>query len=127
MPSDLANRLSDFESALGRLEHALAQERNEWTRDAAIQRFEFTFELAWKSVAAAAWVQGLEVASPRRAWQSAFQLGWVDDDRLWLDILEDRSRASHSYREATADRIRDRLPSYAGALRGLLLALRRQP
>lgn len=126
MPSDFAARLSDFASALARLEDALAQERNEWTRDAAIQRFEFTFELAWKNVAAAARLQGLEVASPRRAWQSAFRLGWIDDDRLWLDMLEDRNRASHSYREATADRIRDRLPEYAAALRALLAVLRQQ-
>jgi nucleotidyltransferase substrate binding protein (TIGR01987 family) len=127
MASDLAKRLSDLASALARLEDALAQERNEWTRDAAIQRFEFTFELAWKCVAAAAQVQGIDVASPRRAWQSAFRLGWIDDDRLWLDMLEDRNRASHSYREATADRIRDRLPAYATALRALLLVLRQQP
>jgi nucleotidyltransferase substrate binding protein (TIGR01987 family) len=125
--SDLPKRLSDLALALARLEDALAQERNEWTRDAAIQRFEFTFELAWKCVAAAARMQGIDVASPRRAWQSAFRLGWIDDDRLWLDMLEDRNRASHSYREATADQIRDRLPAYATALRALLLVLGQQP
>ena len=80
-----------------------------------------------EAVAAAAQLQGVDVASPRRAWQSAFRLGWIDDDRLWLDMLEDRNRASHSYREATADRIRDRLPAYATALRALLLVLGQQP
>jgi nucleotidyltransferase substrate binding protein (TIGR01987 family) len=124
MPNDVPKRLADFSSALDRLEAALAQERNEWTRDAAIQRFEFTFELAWKCVAAAAQSEGVDVASPRRAWQSAFRLGWIDDDRLWLDMLEDRNRASHSYREATANQIRDRLPAYATALKALLLVLR---
>jgi nucleotidyltransferase substrate binding protein (TIGR01987 family) len=126
MPADLSNRIEDLASALARLEDALAQPCNEWTRDASIQRFEFTFELAWKAVAAAARRQGLEVASPRRAWQTAFRLGWIDDDRLWFDMVEDRNRASHSYREATAEKIRERLPRYAVALRTLLDVLRQQ-
>jgi nucleotidyltransferase substrate binding protein (TIGR01987 family) len=121
----LAIRLGDLESALARLRDALAQPKTEWTRDAAIQRFEFTFELAWKSVAIAARREGVEVASPRRAWQAAYQLGWVDDDRIWLDMLEDRNRASHSYREATAEKILARLGAYVSVLGGLLDALKR--
>jgi nucleotidyltransferase substrate binding protein (TIGR01987 family) len=121
---DLAVRLADFESAIARLSAALAQPKTEWTRDASIQRFEFTFELAWKSVALAAQRQGIDVASPRRAWQTAFQLGWIDDDLLWLDMLQDRNRASHSYREATAEKIFARLPGYAAALQSLLERLR---
>lgn len=124
MATDLPTRLADLASALARLRDALAQPKTEWTRDAAIQRFEFTFELAWKAVAAAALVQGLEVASPRRAWQTAFQLGWIDDDRLWLDMLEDRNRASHSYREETAEKIHGRLAGYAEAIAALLGVLR---
>lgn len=125
-PDTLAVRLGDLESALTRLRDALAQPKTEWTRDAAIQRFEFTFELAWKSVALAARKEGVEVASPRRAWQAAFQLGWIDNDGLWLEMLEDRNRASHSYREATAEAIHSRLASYATAISALLLELKRQ-
>lgn len=123
-PDELSTRLADLGSAVARLKDALAQPKTEWTRDAAIQRFEFTFELAWKSVAAAARQQGIEVASPRRAWQTAFQLGWIDDDRLWLDMLDDRNRASHSYREATAEKIYIRLAGYAAAVAALLGTIR---
>lgn len=117
-------RLADLESALARLRDALAQPKTEWTRDAAIQRFEFTFELAWKSVATTVQAHGIEVASPRRAWQAAMRLGWIDDDQLWLDMLEDRNRASHSYREATAEQIFARLGSYAKAIAALLASLK---
>lgn len=58
-------RLAAFGSALGRLEAALAQPKNEWTRDSAIQRFEFTFELAWKAVATAARAEGLDAPALR--------------------------------------------------------------
>lgn len=40
------DRLVSLRTALGRLDDALAQPKTEWTRDSAIQRFEFTFELA---------------------------------------------------------------------------------
>ena len=45
MSEKLRNELRLLETALERLEHALAQPVNEFVRDSAIQRFEFTFEL----------------------------------------------------------------------------------
>ena len=46
---------------------ALAQPKTEWTRDAAIQRFEFSFDPAWKAVSACARSEGVEARSPREA------------------------------------------------------------
>ena len=54
-------------AALDRLDDALAQPKTEWTRDSAIRRFEFTFELAWKAVATVAEAQGVDARSPREA------------------------------------------------------------
>ena len=51
-------------TALDRLDDALAQPKTEWTRDSAIRRFEFTFELAWKAVATVAEAQGVDARSP---------------------------------------------------------------
>lgn len=42
--------LDHFEKALARLHEVLAQPENEFIRDATIQRFEFTFEAAWKAM-----------------------------------------------------------------------------
>lgn len=117
--------VSAFESALERLAAALGQPKSEWTRDAAIQRFEFTFELAWKSAARAARREGIPCASPRQTWKVALQLGWIEDDALWLDMLDDRNRASHTYNEATAEQIYSRLPGYLEALRSIVQTLRR--
>ena len=48
--------------ALVRLRSAVEQPKTEWTRDSAIQRFEFTVELAWKSVSRMAREEGIEPA-----------------------------------------------------------------
>jgi nucleotidyltransferase substrate binding protein (TIGR01987 family) len=111
--------LASLESALARLRSALAQPKTEWTRDAAIQRFEFTFELCWKAARRFAKGEGLDVGSPREALRTAMKLGWIGDDPLWLRMLEDRNRTSHTYNEATAEEIYERLASYAGAIAGL--------
>jgi nucleotidyltransferase substrate binding protein (TIGR01987 family) len=120
-------RLATLLSALGRLDAALAQPKTEWTRDSAIQRFEFTFELAWKAAALVAREEGLDAYSPREALRTALRLGWIGDDPLWLDMLDSRNRTSHTYNEATAEAIYARLPGYATALRELHRTLSGRP
>ena len=118
-----ALRLRSFGAALDRLDDALAQPKTEWTRDSAIQRFEFTFELAWKAVATVAEAQGVDARSPREAFKRAFALGWIDEEDVWLRMLDDRNRTTHTYNETVAEEIFKRLPVYAGALRALSKAL----
>jgi len=101
------------------LDDALAQPKTEWTRDSAIQRFEFTFELAWKAVATVAQAHGVEARSPREAFKQAFALGWVTDEDVWLRMLDDRNRTTHTYNEAVAEEIFGQLGGYASALRAL--------
>ncbi len=112
-------RLRSFRAALDRLDNALAQPQTEWTRDSAIQRFEFTFELAWKATAAAARTQGVEARSPREAFKRAFSLGWIGDEDVWLRMLDARNRTTHTYNEAVADEIFGRLAGFADAMRSL--------
>ena len=118
-------RLATLLSALGRLDAALAQPKSEWTRDSAIQRFEFTFELAWKAVALLAREEGLDAYSPREALRTALRLGWVEDDELWLGMLDARNRTSHTYNEATADAIYQQLNGYSAAMHRLHAGLSR--
>lgn len=120
MSSDIEPRLAALRVAVARLEAALAQPKTEWTRDAAIQRFEFTFELMWKAVAHAARAEGVDVASPRGALRAAFSLKWIEDDTTWLTMLDDRNRTTHTYSEAVAEEIYGRLAGYVIVLRQLV-------
>jgi nucleotidyltransferase substrate binding protein (TIGR01987 family) len=64
--------------------------------------FEFTFELAWKTLRDLLVFEGHQVTSPREAIRVAFAAGLLGDAGLWLAALESRNRLSHTYDEQTA-------------------------
>ena len=126
MSDKLRNLLRLLRTALSRLDRALAQPVNEFVRDSSIQRFEFTFELFWKSLKAYAEESGLEAFSPRDSIRLAFQLGVIQESPEWFRMLEDRNLTSHTYNEATADSIYSHLPTYTRLVRQALEELTRR-
>lgn len=114
-----------FERAVARLADALAQPKDEYLRDSAIQRFEFTFELAWKVLKRYLAAQGVEARSPRAAIRGAFEVGLLPDDPGWLAMLDLRSLTTHTYDERIAEQIYAELPDVLMRFQGLLVALRR--
>lgn len=76
-------------------------------RDGLIQRFEFSVELAWKSMKEYMEDQGvvLTIASPRGILKEAYAIGVIDDAGQWNQILTARNLTSHVYDEKTADGI----------------------
>lgn len=123
--SEMLSRLvDDLSSALVRLEAALARPKDEFMRDSAIQRFEFTFELLWKSLKAFSDESGLRVHSPREALRSGFRLDIIADDPAWFRMLEDRNLTSHTYKVDLAEAIYERLPDHAQLIRDALDELR---
>lgn len=112
------DRIAEFRRATGRLAEALAAgDANPLFVDAAIQRFEFCVELAWKSLREVlARDHGVDVASPKPTLQEAYRLCLIDDEQVWLDMLRDHNLSAHTYREALAREIYQRLPRYANLL-----------
>ena len=113
-------RLQTFDRALRRLAEALATPEDAIVRDACIQRFEFTFEMAWRALQASARREGLECASPRECIRVGFRLRVIDNDPRWMAMVEDRNRTSHTYDEESAIAIYRALPGYAAILQELL-------
>lgn len=68
-------------------------------KEGTIQRFEFTFELAWKTLKDYLEEQGiiLQEATPRAVIKAAFSAGILDDAQIWIDILQYRNLLSHTY------------------------------
>lgn len=113
-----------FGQALDRLDEALAKPEDAIVRDACIQRFEFTFEMAWRAVQRYALAEGLECVSPRDCFRAGFRLGLIDKDARWMAMVEDRNRAAHTYDEKAASTIYRALPVYSQLLRGLFERLK---
>ncbi len=91
--------LPDFKRAAERFRGAMQLEPvDDVHRAGCIQYFEFTFDLAWKSIQAVSTYYGLEpVKSPRVAFKTAFSQGWIDEQEPWLEMLNARNRMSHVY------------------------------
>ncbi len=104
--------------ALQRFEEALAEptDAKRMMVDASIQRFEFTFEIFWKTLKHLLAAKGKQAVLPRDVLSEAYMAGWLDQEKLWLDMLEDRNQTSHTYKESKAQEIYLRLPAYLNAM-----------
>lgn len=116
--SDALLAIDRLKQAVDRLEDALGRVRDDLDRDGAIQRFEFTVELLWKTLATQLEYQGVTCQSPRNCIKLAFRHGLIDDDEILLDMIEDRNRSSHVYNEKVAEEIFMRISKlYAPSIR----------
>jgi nucleotidyltransferase substrate binding protein (TIGR01987 family) len=100
--------------ALDRLEEALELEpdQHQVIIDGTIQRFEFTFELFWKTFKRVLFFEGIETNTPRETLETAYQLKWINHEQLWLKMLQDRNETSHIYDEKKAKEVYDRIKKY---------------
>jgi len=62
-----------------------------------VQSFEFTFELAWKTLKDYLQEQGLEVQFPREVIKQAFATHLIEDGGLWIEMLDKRNELTHTY------------------------------
>ena len=99
-------------NAAARLAEAATLPETDIVRDAAIQRFEFTFELVWKTLQLYLEHEGLEPSGPRAVLKRAFAMRLIpdqDEGDVWLRMLDDRNLTSHAYDETLAVRIYKRI------------------
>jgi nucleotidyltransferase substrate binding protein (TIGR01987 family) len=95
--------LGQFEKALARLQEILVMPEDTVVRDALIQRFEFTFEAAWR--AAYRWLRarGADVSEEAFAvLPRAFANRLITDEAAWSELRKKRNQTSHTYQEALA-------------------------
>ena len=120
--------LRPLQKALSSLERAVAQPKDEFSRDSVIQRFEYTFELCWKTLQKVLESdRPLADPSVRGILREAARLSFVTDLDLWYRFHESRNLTSHTYNEETAEEVFSvavRLPAEA---RKLLVRLEPKP
>lgn len=107
--SDFKTKVENYKKAVHRLEESILEyneTNSDSVRDGAIQRFEFCVELAWKTIREYLLEQGFSnLNSPKAVMREAYAYKIIDDERLWINALNDRNLTSHVYDETTADDI----------------------
>ena len=100
-------RFSNYKKALAQLERFLEKsELNELEILGIVQAFEYTFELAWKTLQDLLIYKGFSgISGPKPVSQQAFQDGYIKEGEGWIRMLESRNLASHTYNEEIAARI----------------------
>jgi nucleotidyltransferase substrate binding protein (TIGR01987 family) len=81
--------------------------------DATIQRFEFSFELFWLLLKEIIKSKGVkDINFPRDVLSSAFSHNLISNEDIWLNMLTDRNKTSHTYDKELADIIYINIKSY---------------
>lgn len=97
-------RFQNFEKAVGHLQEAIEIKTPSYIEKAGIiQIYEFTFELAWKTLKDYLEDKHLDVKFPRDALKEGFMNEIIKEGDIWMDMLEKRNLMSHTYNESNAE------------------------
>lgn len=103
-------RFDNYTKAFTQLEKAvhLASERtlSELEEQGLIQAFEFTHELAWKTLKDFLNYQGNhEIYGSKDATRQAFKYELIEAGDIWMDMIKSRNNSSYTYNEVVAEEI----------------------
>ena len=119
----------NFEKALKNLKRSLATPVLE-PRDSSgiIKDFEMTYELSWKVLKKFLLKAGHETLGAKDVFSRAYQLGYLKNEKGWLEMIEDRNQTSHVYDEKQAGVIVKKVAStYLALFEALFEELERHP
>jgi nucleotidyltransferase substrate binding protein (TIGR01987 family) len=126
-------RLQNFERALALLTEALQggpSALNQLEKEGVVQRFEYTLELAWKTLKDYLEESGivLNAITPRQVIKDAYAARILDDGQTWIDMIDHRNLLSHTYDpvnfEEAVEAIHDRYLTALSQVRDLLATKR---
>jgi nucleotidyltransferase substrate binding protein (TIGR01987 family) len=103
-------RFSNYKRALTKLKEVVQKAKDETLseleREGMIQRFEYTYELAWKTLQDLFKYKGYtDVIGPTPVLNRAFQDGYITDGEGWKAMKKSRELTSHTYDDQTAEDI----------------------
>ncbi|MHB1618366.1 MAG: nucleotidyltransferase substrate binding protein [Sulfuricella sp.] len=122
--------LTPLMKAVASLKAAIAQPKDEFVRDAVIQRFEYTYELAWKMLKRhldeSEGASAVDPLSRKDLFRLGGERGIVENVEAWLAYHRARNETSHTYDENKAEQVYDVARQFAGDAEKLLRELERR-
>jgi nucleotidyltransferase substrate binding protein (TIGR01987 family) len=99
--------ISNYVKAITLLKKAIdLPSHSEYEKESVIQRFEYTYELAWNTIKDYLQEIGYQdIYGPGNAIQTAFKIGIVTDGELWMEMKKSRNNTVHTYDETEANKI----------------------
>lgn len=103
-------RFNNYKKALIQLKDAMdlmeKRELSKLEKQGVIKCFEFTHELAWKTLKDFLEDKGnIKIYGSKDATREAFQLGLIEDGEAWMQMIISRNLTSHAYDENTVNEI----------------------
>lgn len=92
-------RLENYKKAFKLLEKYSRQKTlNELEEQGLVQAFEYTYELAWKTLQDILHEKGLtDVTGPRPVIEQSFRDGLIQNGEAWMRMFKDRNLTTHTY------------------------------
>lgn len=125
--------VTPFEKAINALERGILRSSSapgdEELRDAVIQRFEFTMDLAWKLLQRYlknAGISDYEIRTKRDLFREAARIGLIEDPEKWFAYYEARNATSHTYNQEIAEQVHQTALRFFPAAQSLLQSLREE-
>lgn len=124
---------SPFDKALTSLKKALVRAQkapeDEELRDACIQRFEYTFEIAWKMLKRQIEQEignsaEVDTYSKKSLFRVAGERGLIAQVEPWFNYLEKRNLTTHTYDSSNAAKVYSVIERFSEDAQGLLNSLR---
>jgi nucleotidyltransferase substrate binding protein (TIGR01987 family) len=109
-------RFANFKKALAKLTEVAGtgniDDLSDLEKEGMIQRFEYTFELAWKTLQDLLEHKGYQdIAGPNPVLEQSLKDGYITNEKQWRNMKKSRELTSHTYNSGTADDIAQHIAS----------------
>jgi nucleotidyltransferase-like protein len=115
-----------FRWTVDRFEEILKNETSDYYRDAALQRFTLTCDMALKFIRSLAAEKGTPCESFRQCFQWAVENRWIAEDAPWKEMEMSFNRASRKLKGEPADREYEKLTDYCLLMKHLCTHLEKR-
>ena len=109
--------LTHYKWSIDHFEEILKNEKSDYYRDAALQRFSFTCDMALKSIRSLASEQEKTCETFQQSIEWCLKKNWLDESAPWKEITESYGQATQKLKDESADLEYEKLGSHCQLLK----------